>query len=58
LKKLGSYFKLARDTKYSRRWYKADLREFGIKWKGKGPGFIALDGSVFYKTINYSELLR
>lgn len=45
--KIGHYYKLVRNIKLLRRWYKAYLREFGIKWKWKGQGFIALDGVRF-----------
>ncbi len=38
------YFKLVWSIKLMRNWYKAHLRRFGIKWKWKGKGFIALDG--------------
>lgn len=38
------YFKLVWSIKLIRNWYKAHLRRFGIKWKWKGKGFIALDG--------------
>ena len=42
--KLGHYYKLSLTIKYIRRWYKAHLRQFGIKWKWRGQGFTALDG--------------
>jgi hypothetical protein len=38
------YFKLVWSIKLIRNWYKSHLRKFGIKWKWKGRGFIALDG--------------
>ena len=38
------YFKLVWSIKLIRDWYKAHLRKFGIKWRWKGKGFIALDG--------------
>jgi hypothetical protein len=50
-KKVGHYFDLARSTKYLRRWRKAHLRQFGIRWKWKGKGFIALDGASFIKQL-------
>ncbi len=50
-KKSGHRFKLARDTRYLRRWYKAHLRQFGIKWKWRGQGFTALDGASFIKQL-------
>jgi hypothetical protein len=31
--------------------YKAPLRKFGIKWRWKGKGFIALDGASLIKQI-------
>lgn len=37
-------FKLVWSIKLIRNWYKAHLRKFGIRWKWKGKGFIALDG--------------
>lgn len=41
---IGHYYKLSRMIKLLRRWYKAHLREVGIRWKWKGQGFTALDG--------------
>jgi hypothetical protein len=38
------YFKLVWSIKLIRNWYKAHLRAYGIKWRWKGKGFIALDG--------------
>ena len=34
-----------------RNWYKAHFRRFGIRWKWKGKGFIALDGVSLVKQI-------
>jgi hypothetical protein len=42
--KINHYYKLSRMIKLIRRWYKAHLRQFGIKWKWRGQGFTALDG--------------
>jgi hypothetical protein len=42
--KINHYYKLPRMIKLIRKWYKAHLRQFGIKWKWKGQGFTALDG--------------
>jgi hypothetical protein len=40
------YFKLVWSIKLLRNWYKAHLRKFGIRWKWRGKGFIALDGTL------------
>lgn len=53
--KVGSYYNLVWHIKLLRNWYKAHLRQWGIKWKWKGKGFTALDGANF---INYLEGLR
>lgn len=42
--KLGHYYKLVWSIKLLRNWYRAHLRQFGIKWKWRGQGFTALDG--------------
>jgi hypothetical protein len=42
--KEGHYYKLARMIKLIRRWYFAQLRQFGIRWKWKGQGFTVADG--------------
>lgn len=42
---INHYYKLALMTKIIRKWRKAHLRQFGIKWKWKGLGFTALDGT-------------
>jgi hypothetical protein len=49
--KINHYYKLARMIRLIRQWYKAHLRQFGIKWKWKGQGFIALDGASFIKQL-------
>lgn len=43
--KINHYYKLAFMIKIIRKWYKAHLRQFGIKWRWKGLGFTALDGT-------------
>ncbi|HAK87901.1 MAG TPA: hypothetical protein DHV16_04930 [Nitrospiraceae bacterium] len=48
---IGHYYKLSRMIKLLRRWYKAHLRGFGIKWKWKGQGFTALDGALPMKKL-------
>jgi hypothetical protein len=45
--KMGHYYKLVRSIKLLRYWYKAHLRQFGIKWRWRGQGFTALDGVRF-----------
>lgn len=47
------YFKLVRSIKMIRNWYKAHLRKFGIRWKWKGRGFIALDGNCLVKELMF-----
>lgn len=44
-KHIDHYFKLALMTKLMRKWYKAHLRNFGIKWKWKGQGLTVMDGA-------------
>jgi hypothetical protein len=41
--KINHYYKLSRMIKLIRKWYKAHLRQFGIKWKWRGQGFTASD---------------
>lgn len=53
--KINHYYKLSRMIRLIRQWYKAHLRQFGIKWKWKGQGFTALDGVKF---INQLMTLR
>ena len=53
--KLGHYYKLVWAIKLLRNWYKAHLRQFGIKWKWRGQGFTALDGVAL---INQLMALR
>jgi hypothetical protein len=49
--KIGHFYKLVRNIKLLRRWYKAHLRKFSIKWKWKGQGFTALDGVGFIRQL-------
>jgi hypothetical protein len=42
--RIGHFHQLVWSIKLIRNWYKAHLRKFGIKWRWKGKGFIALDG--------------
>ena len=49
--KINHYYKLARMIKLIRRWYKAHLRQFRIKWKWRGQGFTALDGTSLVKAL-------
>jgi hypothetical protein len=49
--KINHYYKLARMIKIIRRWYKAHLRQFGIKWRWKGQGFTVLDGVLLIKQL-------
>ena len=49
--KISHFYKLSRGIKLFRRWYKAHLRQFGIKWKWRGLGFTALDGTQFIKFL-------
>lgn len=49
--KIGHYFRLSWNIKLIRKWYKAHLRHFGIKWKWKGKGFTVLDGSSLIKQL-------
>ena len=51
--KIGHYYKLSRVIKLMRRWYKAHLRKFKIKWRWRGQGFVVLDGVRF---INFLSL--
>ncbi len=50
--RMAHYYKLSRMTRLMRRWYKAYLRQFGIKWKWRGQGFTALDGRAFLKQLS------
>jgi len=50
---VNHYYKLSGVIRLLRLWYRAHLRKFGIKWKWRGQGFIALDGSRF---INFLHL--
>jgi len=58
--KISHYYNLSRSIRLLRRWYKAHLRKFHIKWRWKGQGFVLLDGTRFvnfflYKfSLNYS----
>jgi hypothetical protein len=49
--KINHYYKLSRMIKLIRRWYKAHLRQFGIKWKWRGQGFTALDGVLLIRHL-------
>jgi len=42
--RIGHFYELVWSIKLRRNWYKAHLRKFGIKWRSKGKGSIALDG--------------
>jgi hypothetical protein len=42
--RIDHFYKLVWSIKLIRNWYKAHLRKFGIRWRWKGRGFIALDG--------------
>jgi hypothetical protein len=54
-KRKEQYFKLVWSIKMIRNWYRAHLRKFGIKWRWKGKGFIALDGASL---VNQMVALR
>jgi hypothetical protein len=49
--RIDHFYKLVWSIKLIRNWYKAHLRMFGIKWRWKGKGFIALDGASLVKQI-------
>ena len=49
--RIGHFYQLVWSIKLIRNWYKAHLRRFGIKWRWKGKGFIALDGVSLVKQI-------
>jgi hypothetical protein len=55
--RIGHFYKLVWSIKLIRNWYKAHLRRFGIKWRWKGRGFIALDGVSLVKQIMSLRLL-
>jgi hypothetical protein len=42
--RIGHSYELVWSIILIRNWYKPHLRKFGIKWRWKGKGFIALDG--------------
>jgi len=42
--RIGHFYELVWSIKLIRNWHRAHLRRFGIRWKWKGKGFIALDG--------------
>jgi len=44
---IGHFYKLSLSIKLLRRWYKAHLRKFKIKWRWRGQGFVLLDGMQF-----------
>jgi hypothetical protein len=48
---IGHFYELVWSIKLVRNWYKAHLRKFGIKWRWKGKGFIALDGAWLVNQI-------
>jgi hypothetical protein len=49
--KMGHYYKLVRSIKLLRNWYKAHLRQFGIKWRWRGQRFTVLDGVRFINAL-------
>ena len=49
--RINHYYNLARKIRLIRQWYKARLRTFGIKWRWKGQGFTALDGTSLVNQI-------
>jgi len=49
--KINHYYKLARMIRLIRRWNIARLRQFQIKWKWKGQGFTALDGTALINRL-------
>jgi len=51
--KISHYYNLSRSIRLLRRWYRAHLRKFKIKWKWRGRGFVVLDGVRF---INFLSL--
>ena len=48
---IGQYYKLSRVIRLLRRWYKARLKLFGIKWRWRGQGFIVTDGMQFMNAL-------
>ena len=50
-RKINEYCKVVWNIKLLRNWYKTHLRGFGIRWKWKGMGFIALDGNCLVKGL-------
>jgi len=42
---------LKKDSRLLRRWYKAQMRIWGYKWKWKGQGFIAWEGIRFFNEL-------
>jgi len=52
-RKINQYCKLVWHIKLLRNWYKNHLRGFGIRWKWKGRGFIALDGNCLVKELMF-----
>ncbi len=53
--KISHYYKLSASIRLIRQWYKAHLRQFAIKWRWRGQGFTALDGTNF---INQLKQMR
>jgi hypothetical protein len=47
-----------RSTRIIRRWYKAKLKGWGIKWKWKGRGFIMWDGAEFMRQVLEKGLVK
>jgi hypothetical protein len=54
--RIGHFYKLVWGIKLMRNWYKAHLRMFGIKWRWKGKGLIALDEASLVKQIMSLQL--
>ncbi len=49
--RIGHFYRLVWSIKLIRNWYKAHLRKFGIRWRWKGKGFVALDGNCLVKGL-------
>jgi len=56
VRKVGRANEPIRGIKLIRNWYKAHLRGFGIRWRWKGKGFIALDGVSLVNQIRSLRL--
>jgi hypothetical protein len=48
---VNHFYKLSRMIKLIRLWYRAHLRQFGIKWRWRGQGFTALDCTNYIKQL-------